>query len=66
MENKDLPLENPIRFIFDLAFRIADLTRDLTDFLFREISFAGLDFSVWQALGGFGLATLIIYSIVRG
>lgn len=59
------PLENPLVFLFDLAFRLAELAQKLVDFMFFEISIAGIDVSVWQALGGFGLTTLIVYSIVR-
>lgn len=61
------PLENPLVFIFDLFFKLMDLTQKMTEFMFEEISVFGLgiNVSVWQGLGGVGLTALIVYSLAK-
>lgn len=58
-------MENIGTFIFSIFDRILSLKDALMDFLFKNISFLGLEISMWQMFAGVGLSIFLVAAIVK-
>lgn len=57
---------NPFSFVLDLWTKLSGLASVLYDFLFYEIGMGSFTFSIWQLLGGVGIISIIVVSLIRG
>jgi hypothetical protein len=58
-------MNNPAIVIYDIFNKIVELFNVLRDFLFEEITLAGINFSVWQLLGGVGLVAILVLVLAK-
>lgn len=56
---------NPITFLYDFFFTLADMVQWLISFLFTEIKIGSISFTPVLALGGGVIITLLIAKLVK-